>query len=109
VAARAAGTSLGEPVDERYTRASGTSMATPHVAGAAAVLVQQHPGWAPARLKATLEDTAAVLPELSVYQQGGGRLDLAHATTQQVISDQANLDLGYFRTRSTTPSRWSSR
>ena len=97
VAARAAGTSLGDPVDERYTALSGTSMATPHVAGAAAILVQQHPDWAPARLKAILADTAAVLPALSGYQQGGGRLDLAHATTQQVIADQANLDLGYFR------------
>jgi subtilisin family serine protease len=97
VAARAAGTSWGEVVDERYTRASGTSMATPHVVGAAAVLAQQHPDWAPARLKAILEDTATVLPALSAYQQGGGRLDLAHATTQQVISEQANLDFGYFR------------
>ena len=42
-AARAAGTSLGTPVDELYTSLDGTSMATPHVAGLAAILKDEHP------------------------------------------------------------------
>ena len=97
VAARATGTSLGEPVDRWYTRLSGTSMATPHVAGAAAVLAQRWPRWTPTRLKAVLMGTAAPHPELSVYQQGGGRLDVAHAVTQRLIARRSNLDFGYFR------------
>jgi hypothetical protein len=97
VAARAAGTSLGEPVDRWYTRLTGTSMAAPHVTGAAAILAQQWPDWSPARIKAVLMGTAAPNPELGVYQQGGGRLDVAHTIGQRLIARRANIDFGYFR------------
>ncbi|HVD16811.1 MAG TPA: S8 family serine peptidase, partial [Actinomycetota bacterium] len=97
VAARAAGTSLGEPVDQWYTRLSGTSMATPHAAGGAALLAQVHPDWAPAQIKAALMATAVPKAGVSPYSQGAGRLDVGHAVTQLVTSDQASLDFGYFR------------
>ncbi|MFI5930964.1 S8 family peptidase [Actinoplanes sp. NPDC051494] len=84
VAARAAGTTMGDPVDALYTAASGTSMATPHVAGAAAILAQQHPDWTGQKIKEALVSTAKTTPGLSVYAQGAGRADLARATTQQV-------------------------
>ena len=41
-----------------YVSKSGTSMATPHVAGAAALLLQVHPDWTPAMIKNELESTA---------------------------------------------------
>ena len=84
VAARAAGTTMGDPVDALYTAASGTSMATPHVAGAAAVLAQEHPGWTGRQLKNALVSTAATTDGVDVYGQGAGRVDLARAVTQQV-------------------------
>jgi subtilisin family serine protease len=84
VAARAAGTTMGTPVDDRYTAASGTSMATPHVAGAAALLAQQHSDWTGPKLKEALVSTARTAEAQSVYAQGAGRVDLARATTQRV-------------------------
>jgi subtilisin family serine protease len=80
-AARAKDGEFGEP-GERYVTASGTSMATPHVAGAAAILAQQHPGWDTDELKAALVGSAKTDPTLSAYAQGAGRLDVARAIRQ---------------------------
>ncbi len=95
VAARAAGTSLGTPVDENYTSLTGTSMATPHVAGAAAIVHQQHPDWTPAQVKAALVSTAKPRSDLNVYQQGGGRVDVAKVTKQGVFAGPTPLNFGY--------------
>ncbi|WP_162467349.1 S8 family serine peptidase [Streptomyces cavernae] len=82
VAARAAGTSKGKPVGEQYTALSGTSMAGPHVAGAAAILAQQHPDWKPEQLKAALVSTSEPGADGNVFQQGTGRVDVAKAVRQ---------------------------
>ncbi|MET7704698.1 S8 family serine peptidase [Micromonospora sp. NPDC005413] len=91
VAARASGTSMGRPVDERYTAANGTSMATPHVAGAAAIIAQQHKDWTASQLKPTLMSTAKD-DGFTAYEQGAGRLDVARAVRQPVHSTTPNLD-----------------
>jgi subtilisin family serine protease len=88
VAARAAGTTLGTPVDRRYTRLSGTSMATPHVSGAAALLAQQHPEWTAERLKSALVSTARP-GAYSPFEQGAGRVDVARAFAQHVYGPGA--------------------
>ncbi|WP_433244446.1 S8 family peptidase [Streptosporangium sp. CA-135522] len=104
VAARAEGTSMGTPADERYTAASGTSMATPHVAGAAAILKQRHPDWKASQLKDALISTARTARDLTVYEQGGGRVDVARAVRQDVTATGV-LDLGTHQDGgSTTPS-----
>jgi subtilisin family serine protease len=95
IAARAAGTSLGSPVDQFYTSLDGTSMATPHVSGAAAILKEEFPSFSPAQLKAALVSTAAPGP-YTVYQQGAGRVDVARAYSQRVYADSAPIDFGYF-------------
>jgi hypothetical protein len=87
---------MGTPLDELYTRANGTSMATPHVAGAAAIVLQQNTDLNPAELKAALSSTAAPNPALSVYEQGGGLVDIAAALAAPVVANPAPLNLGFF-------------
>ncbi|MFF0318821.1 S8 family serine peptidase [Micromonospora sp. NPDC005252] len=97
VAARAAGTTMGTPVGDAYTTASGTSMATPHVAGAAAILAQDHPDWSAGKLKDALVSTTKANPALTVFEQGGGRVDVARALTQRVYAS-ATADFGRITT-----------
>ncbi|MEU1845216.1 S8 family serine peptidase [Micromonospora sediminicola] len=104
VAARAEGTAMGTPVDAAYTRASGTSMATPHVAGAAAVLAQEHPDWTAAQLKDALVSTAKLTAGPTVFEQGGGRVDVARALGQRVYGT-ATADFGRLATGAPAATR----
>ncbi|WP_405099596.1 S8 family peptidase [Micromonospora sp. NBC_01412] len=92
VAGRAAGTTMGTPVNDRYTSSNGTSMATPHVAGAAVILAQRHPDWTGARLKAVLTGSSVDTPA-AVLEEGAGRVDVARAVSQSV-SGSGNIDFG---------------
>ncbi len=92
-AARAAGSEIGPPVGEDYMELSGTSMAAPHVAGAAALLLDANPGWTWEQLKSALV-TSATDVGATEFQQGGGRVDVPSALDQRVHSDLATIDLG---------------
>jgi subtilisin family serine protease len=80
---------LGETVGDGYQKLDGTSMATPHVAGAAAILAQQHPDWTGPTLKSALVSSTHEIPDAGVYQVGTGRLDVDHATTTPVVATAA--------------------
>jgi subtilisin family serine protease len=73
---------------------SGTSMATPHVAGAAALLLDLHPSWTPEQVKSALAATALDLG-LDVMTQGAGRIDVYAAAQTQLVFDPPVLNLGY--------------
>ena len=94
-AARAAGTELGPVVDDYYTTISGTSMATPHVAGVAAILKQKHPGWDGERLKDVLANSAVPIADATGFDAGTGRVDALRALHQEVAAP-ASLSLGNF-------------
>ncbi|MCP2243969.1 S8 family serine peptidase [Lentzea aerocolonigenes] len=96
VAARAEGTLADRVVDELHARLSGTSMATPHVAGAAAILAAQHPDWTGQRIKAALMGSATPI-DATIYQQGAGRLDVGRASRQTIIPSTGSLSLGFVR------------
>ncbi|GIO34270.1 MULTISPECIES: S8 family serine peptidase [Paenibacillus] len=65
--------------DKAYNRISGTSMATPHVAGLALLIKEAHPSWNPFDIRAALANTADILPDYDVYQQGAGRVNVINA------------------------------
>ena len=68
-----------------YRTISGTSMATPHVSGAAAILAQRHPNWTGQQLKEQLMSSTAGLADwYSPYEVGTGRVDVAAAITNPV-------------------------
>jgi subtilisin family serine protease len=78
----------------------GTSMATPHVSGGAALLLQRHPTWTVEQVKSALASTGdAVHPdggsgEVSVLREGGGRIDLARADQPLIFTDPTSLGWG---------------
>jgi subtilisin family serine protease len=96
IAARAAGTALGELVDARYTSLSGTSMATPHVAGAAAILAQRHPEWRAAELKAALVGSARPVDTgAQANALGAGRLDIPAALRSPLLAGTGSVAFGH--------------
>ncbi|MGM0835127.1 MAG: S8 family serine peptidase [Bacillota bacterium] len=59
-----------------YRRMSGTSMATPHVAGIAALMLQKNPEYKPEDIKTVLMNTAVPLNgDYSVFDIGAGRVE----------------------------------
>ncbi|GAB3472620.1 S8 family peptidase [Actinophytocola sediminis] len=93
VAARSRFSERGER-GEDYVSLSGTSMATPHVTGAAAILAQRHPDWTGARIKAALVGSAEPLADAGTYEQGGGRVDVARGVGQLVYTEPSTVSLG---------------
>jgi len=68
-----------------YARLSGTSMATPYVAGVSALLLQSNKDLEPADVKSILMNTADPLSkEYSVFEVGSGRVDAYEAIHSNV-------------------------
>ncbi|MDQ0934311.1 S8 family peptidase [Streptomyces turgidiscabies] len=92
-AASAKDSAIAKEVGENppgYLTISGTSMATPHVAGAAALLKQRHPDWRFRELKAALMGSAKGGGE-SPYAEGSGRIQVDRAIGQNVVAEPASV------------------
>ncbi|MFF5977593.1 S8 family serine peptidase [Streptomyces olindensis] len=95
-AASAPGNQIAQEVGEKpagYMTISGTSMATPHVAGAAAILKQQHPEWKYTELKGALTGSTKG-GKYTPFQQGSGRIQVDQAIKQSVIAEPASVSFG---------------
>lgn len=85
----------GNNYDLAYSRLQGTSMASPHVAGTAALILQENPDYTPFDVKTALMNTAVDLQEdYSVYEVGAGRInayDAVHDATSIKVLDQTEM------------------
>lgn len=71
-----------------YTHMSGTSMATPHVAGIAALILEANPELSPAEVKEILQDTATNMPGYESWEVGSGYVN-AYAAVDMAFNQNA--------------------
>jgi hypothetical protein len=84
---------------------NGTSMATPIVAGAAALMLQANPGLSSHTVKAVIQYTAQRLPGFDVMTQGAGELNVPGAVRlAKLINPAAALNSNWLRS-SEPPTR----
>jgi uncharacterized protein (TIGR03437 family) len=92
---------------DRYVVADGTSFSTPMVAGAAALVKQQHPAFTAAQVKAALSNTAAASVQtddggnpVDVRSTGSGLLDAGASVTTTVTAVPSNISFGVVTSQS---------
>ncbi len=79
-----------------YGALNGTSMATPQVSGAVALLMQRHPSWTVAQIKSALVQTGQPVhdlkgKEVSVLREGGGLVDLVRADNPLLFASPSSV------------------
>ena len=105
----APGVNVLSSVPGGWSSISGTSMASPHVAGAAALLRERHPSWTVEQIKSALVETGKSVrlePDSAVLAGpqfvGGGLISLPAADQPLIFTDPTGLSFGLPRPGSDT-------
>ena len=95
----AATATLPSPLPSEYVLMSGTSMSSPHAAGAAALMRAAHPNWSPTEIKSALMTTGitTLVKEDGVtpadpFDIGNGRVNLSDAVNAGLVMDITNAE-----------------
>ncbi len=113
----APGVNIYSSVPSGWDTFSGTSMASPHVAGGAALLLQRHPSWTPAQIKSALVLTGQPVwtdgthrHEVAPTREGGGLIDLAAANDPLLFASPSSVSFRFLhRAEAPAPGRSRSR
>jgi subtilisin family serine protease len=89
------------PTEGTWSTFSGTSMASPHIAGGAALLKQRHPTWTVAQVKSALVQTGGPAygdssrrAEATTTREGGGFVNLPRADNPLLFAAPTGLSFG---------------
>ena len=83
----------------KFMSGDGTSISSPMVAGATAVVIQAHPAWTPAQVKSALVNRAVTAANegaqtAAILSSGAGRLDVARALSSTAALDPVSVSFG---------------
>ncbi|MFQ3229246.1 MAG: hypothetical protein ACI9DO_000604 [Reinekea sp.] len=82
--------------EQDYNIIQGTSMSSPHIAGAGALLTALHPDWTPMQIQSAMMTTANMnhvkedgVTQADAFDMGAGRIDLVAAANAALVLDES--------------------
>lgn len=85
-------------LNNTFVKMSGTSMATPYIAGVCALLKQLHKDWSPEKIKSVIMTTATSLSN-DIMEQGAGIVNPDKALNEQTTISPSSLSYGFCNTQ----------